>query len=82
MQPGLVLGAYVETLPVEEGIGSAARSILGRGPAQPRLPRSRKALEPIAMTQGAGPEAGPRARPSLLGPWAFGDAKSGPVSEP
>jgi hypothetical protein len=43
MQPGLVLGAYVETLPVEEGIGSAARSILGRGPAQPRLPRSRKA---------------------------------------
>jgi hypothetical protein len=70
VQPGLVVAAYVETRSAGKGIGSAARSRLGRGPARHPSASQRKDCGTIAMTQGAGPNAGPPAGPPRFGPWA------------
>jgi hypothetical protein len=62
---------------LRQGVGSAARSILGREPARHPPASQRKASGTIAITQGMGPEAAPPVSPRLFGPWASARAKSG-----
>jgi len=56
------LGAWVKTRSAEERHQQrGAKTILGRGPAPPTRTSKAKASGTIAMTQGAGPNAGPPA---------------------
>jgi hypothetical protein len=49
-------GPRSRTVQLRKGIGSAARALLGRGPARHAPTSQRKASGTIAMTQGAGPK--------------------------